>query len=610
MVTAADVQIAGHLREAVRQLNSENYKGAETCLRRALSLNGADPVANCLLGVARFGLGDYETAERALRTALSVDPAQPQIVVHLSRTLRALGRPEEAAAVCAGALSRDRSELRLLMELAMAQEEAGAFTEAANSYSAFLREAPGVVEAERRLAALLNRLGRADDAEAVLSRALMRLQTDPAERARLHHDLGWTLKSMRRHEEALVHLDQAVADAPGDLQIQTRRAVVLQHLGRFDEAIEALTATVASAPLDMDAHIQLNELLYRQARDAEFLRSYDEAGAAAPGSALPHTAKGHHLLKLNRPQEAQESFARALAADAANSSALAGLARALEALGQADAAWAAHQSNLSLHPNDLTALVDGGSFLLRASDAKGAVELAGRAHALYPESQEALALLGLCYRALGDEAEYRLNDYDRLVRAIDLEAPRGFATMAEFNQALEAYLHGLHNDRREHFTQTLRGGTRLYDQLFNNGHELVERLRGSIERAVAQYVSELPDDQDHPFTARRSRTIGYAGSWSSRLRDSGFHVNHIHPEGWISSAYYVAAPDVVSDEKRREGWLKFGEPTTDFGDRFGPRKFVQPVPGRLVLFPSYLWHGTTPFRSPQTRTTIAFDLLP
>jgi hypothetical protein len=30
----------------------------------------------------------------------------------------------------------------------------------------------------------------------------------------------------------------------------------------------------------------------------------------------------------------------------------------------------------------------------------------------------------------------------------------------------------------------------------------------------------------------------------------------------------------------------------------------------LILFPSYMLHGTVPFHSGQTRTTIAFDVAP
>ena len=37
---------------------------------------------------------------------------------------------------------------------------------------------------------------------------------------------------------------------------------------------------------------------------------------------------------------------------------------------------------------------------------------------------------------------------------------------------------------------------------------------------------------------------------------------------------------------------------------------IQPKPGRLVLFPSYMWHGTIPFQQNAVRTTIAFDVVP
>lgn len=67
-------------------------------------------------------------------------------------------------------------------------------------------------------------------------------------------------------------------------------------------------------------------------------------------------------------------------------------------------------------------------------------------------------------------------------------------------------------------------------------------------------------------------------------------------------------PDAVKDEKAKQGWIKFGEPSFDVG--LGIRRAIQPVPGRLVLFPSYMWHGTISFHSDAARTTIAFDAVP
>jgi hypothetical protein len=94
-----------------------------------------------------------------------------------------------------------------------------------------------------------------------------------------------------------------------------------------------------------------------------------------------------------------------------------------------------------------------------------------------------------------------------------------------------------------------------------------------------------------------------------RLRRQGFHVNHIHPEGWISSAYYASVPAEVADQDRRSGWLKFGAPRFAVPG-LAPFLEVQPKPGRLVLFPSYLWHGTNPLLDDAPRLSVAFDAVP
>jgi hypothetical protein len=84
----------------------------------------------------------------------------------------------------------------------------------------------------------------------------------------------------------------------------------------------------------------------------------------------------------------------------------------------------------------------------------------------------------------------------------------------------------------------------------------------------------------------------------------------VHPKGWISSAYYVALPEAVADKNGQQGWIKFGEPSFDAHLNDPIRRVVQPRTGALVLFPSYMWHGTVPFRSEKARTTIAFDVVP
>ena len=80
--------------------------------------------------------------------------------------------------------------------------------------------------------------------------------------------------------------------------------------------------------------------------------------------------------------------------------------------------------------------------------------------------------------------------------------------------------------------------------------------------------------------------------------------------GWISSCYYVAVPRAAEDQSARQGWIKFGEPSLKVALKNPVRRAIQPAAGRLILFPSYLWHGTIPFHDKAARTTVAFDVAP
>ena len=91
-----------------------------------------------------------------------------------------------------------------------------------------------------------------------------------------------------------------------------------------------------------------------------------------------------------------------------------------------------------------------------------------------------------------------------------------------------------------------------------------------------------------------------------RLQAGGFHSNHVHPMGWISSALYIVLPPDLGHDQA--GWLTLGEPrTSSFPLDLPPLRMVEPKPGRLALFPSWMWHGTRPFGQGE-RLTVAFDV--
>jgi tetratricopeptide (TPR) repeat protein len=468
-----------------------------------------------------------------------------------------------------------------------------------------MRAVPGDAQAQLALGGAMLEAGRAQEAETVFTRAL----NEPASanvKGALHHNLALALRHRHKNEEALEHLAKA-GGLDSELALSdAMRAEILQELNRHDEALDVSRRLIARDPANPAWHKLHNELLYRLGRSADYLKSYD----TAPRTAALLLSKAFFLGHENRNDEALEAYRQALNLDPENRLAAAGAANALTRLERHTEATAAFDAALARHGEDSELYGLAAEAALRGSDPLKAVALCERALTLDPHDQIALSTMGTAWRLLEDERDETLNGYDTLIQSFELEPPAGFSDMESFNAELNAWLDQVHPATREYLGQSLRGGTQTPDQIFGKGHELVEKLRGRIDEAVGRYIAGLTPDEKHPFLSRKSRDFGYAGSWSSRLRDCGFHVNHIHPAGWISSCYYVAVPKAVEDEKARQGWIKFGEPLFDVALKTPIRRAIQPRAGRLVLFPSYMWHGTVPFHDAQPRTTIAFDVVP
>ena len=568
-------QIAILLQQALSHLSRSQFVSAEELLQRALLLQSDHADALHLFGQMRWVQKRHAEAEALYRRTLDMDPRRAEAHCHLGQVLHAMNRLDEAI----------------------------------TALSEALRLKPDLVEASRILTAAHITQAHHEEAEAVARAALAKPQRDPRQIAALKHNLGIALSQQHRLGEALVEFDAAQTLMPGLPRADYNRGNTLQLMGRLDEAEEAYRRAVARDPLDLKAHGDLNHLLYRLGR-TDILRSYDEAACKHPRNAALLAEKATFLFRCNRYEEAREMFSRALVLSPENAGARDGLGMTLTRLGCFGEATQEYERLLAANPANAEAGCNFAECLLRAGDAEKSVAVSEQTLARAPHHQYALALWGTGLRQLRDAREEALNDYENFVQVYDLVSPEGFADMKSFNGVLDAYLGQLHVYRREHLNQTSRFGTQTQGMLFGAHHKLVERLRVRIDDAVADYIARMTKNKKHPLLGRRAHGFRYSGSWSTRLADCGFHTNHVHPVGWISSAYYVALPDVVTSETGQRGWLKFGEPSFDTNFCEPVRRTVQPRPGRLVLFPSYMWHGTVPFRSQEARTTIAFDAVP
>jgi tetratricopeptide (TPR) repeat protein len=222
-----------------------------------------------------------------------------------------------------------------------------------------------------------------------------------------------------------------------------------------------------------------------------------------------------------------------------------------------------------------------------------------------PQSAELWAYAATVWRMVGDPRSKWLEGDPALVGVIDLNGKFGD------RERLAEVLRSLHVARGEYLDQSVRGGTQTDGPLFSRIEPEIQALRSAILEAVDGFRKSLPPpDPAHPFLSqRRDRPIRFAGSWSVRLRSNGRHSNHVHPQGWISSAFYVSLPQRAAGEPGDAGWFTLGSPDDRLGLELEPWRKIEPREGQLVLFPSWMWHGTLPFRDGE-RLTVAFDVAP
>ncbi|MCL6697620.1 putative 2OG-Fe(II) oxygenase [Sphingomonas sp. NSE70-1] len=221
-----------------------------------------------------------------------------------------------------------------------------------------------------------------------------------------------------------------------------------------------------------------------------------------------------------------------------------------------------------------------------------------------PDNLSAWALLEVAWRLTEDSRHEWLAGQPGLFGSVDLEL--GGVEL----DAIAGMLRTVHRSRAQPIGQSVRGGTQTPGQLFVRNEPEIGLLTNALAEGIRQFHGKLPPyDPNHPLLKYRNEGLAFGPSWSVRLTGGGFHAAHFHPGGVLSSACYISLPESVAGSADREGWLEIGRPPAEMGLDLPPLSTFEPKPGRLVLFPSYLFHGTRPFSNGE-RLTVAFDLVP
>lgn len=446
--------------------------------------------------------------------------------------------------------------------------------------------------------------------------------------ARLWHVKGLIHRHQDRRELALPALQRAAELAPGEPLIAHGYARTLLEAGqpavdafarvmklapnnpdvvkgmisalvaeaRIGDAIAGLELALARSPLWTDGHKLMASLRWAEGERAGFTRSFDQALEVNPTSVELRREQLNLLMHAEQWDDALGHIEAARRALGEHALVVGYEAFVRSEMGEVDAA----DRLFALLPSGIAEIdVWRVRHLLRARRPSEA------AQAIDPwlETPDQLMFwhyAATAWRQTDDPRREWLEGDSRFVGIYDL------ADRLPPLDALSEQLRQRHTLPGQLIAQSVRGGTQTDGNLFQRIEPIIVKLRETIREVVAEHARQLPPaDPNHPLLGAKPDSIEFTGAWSVRLQPGGLHANHVHPFGWLSSALYIVLPPDLGRDQA--GWFTLGEPDARLGLDLPPTRMIEPKAGRLVLFPSWMWHGTRPF-SEGERLTVAFDV--
>ena len=556
------------------------------------------------------GDGKIEQAAEALKRIMTIEREPPEIIGALADMLGEAGRHDQALIQWSRLVALQPMIADAHLNRAIAAADAGKPAIAIEAADEGLKLFPGHPRLMGVRAMALKNDGRLEESVAAFAEAVA---ADP-DRALTRHNQAVALRASCRFDEACEAFAASERLGMRGAPFHSNWAAAALEAQRTDEAIEQYHRALAQDPTDGEARTGLTRLLveYRGGEDA--FAHYDQAARSA-GSEAAWIDYANALLAHRRNHQAREVAARGLA-DFPNDRMLAAIEAYSAGLESPSPGAELDRIEQLYGSGDDAPLPWMALLALRDGQPARAAEHCLKLTRINRFDQTAWSLLSVAWRLLDDPREQWLCDYERLVMITEVVPHDGGRSAAEYAAEVAAMLDPLHQTSAEPGDQSLRGGTQTSGALFERPDPAIQRFRRSVIEAAQRAIASLPTDNNHPFLARRSKRLVPVGSWSVRLKGGGgHHVSHFHNEGWMSSAYYARLPQISPDDwAGHQGWIQFGVPPALFNVDLPPRRIVEPAPGRLVLFPSYMLHGTLPFGSGPSgssdRLTAAFDFQP
>ncbi|AWB07408.1 tetratricopeptide repeat-containing protein (plasmid) [Azospirillum humicireducens] len=223
------------LSRAFDHHQSGRFVEAEALYRHVMTSDPADTEALHRYGLLVAQLGRLEESDALLARALGLEPTDAEAAVNHAKILRALRRPDMAARRFRHALSLSPALLAAQEGLGHAERERGDDPSAATAYGRAARLGAGAALL-RQWGNALDGLGRLEDAVRALRRSAGLDPTVPSVAARL----AAILSRLGRHDEAACWYRRMLVLQPGHTEARHARKVIAgRSIGKGDEPTQA-----------------------------------------------------------------------------------------------------------------------------------------------------------------------------------------------------------------------------------------------------------------------------------------------------------------------------------------------------------------------------------
>jgi len=387
------------------------------------------------------------------------------------------------------------------------------------------------------------------------------------------------------------------------------RAMHHHDAGRLGQARLLYEEVLGITPNHPDALHLLGVLSFQSGEPDTAVRLIRQAISHQDGHADYFANLGMALSALGQVSAAMDSYRRALQLDPTHANAHYNIGSLQRSQGQLSDAIASLSRSVVLDPLGLEVRTNLAALHLENKDPTRALTQCEACLKLRPDDRMAIGYKAIALQALQhyEQARYLLG-LERFVSEQVIQAPSGFDTIESFNLTLADGIRSHPSLVHEHPGKATRNGLQTGDLLAPPKGPFAA-FEMTVNDAVNVYLKSLPNDSAHPFL-RPSLRRWRLDVWGVILNCAGYQTAHMHPGGWVSGVYYVDLPKAM-DKREPEGCIEFGRPPEEFGS---PRNLalrqIRPEEGKLILFPSYLFHQTIPFTSSHSRISIAFDVIP